>query len=179
MRAMRKKYVTLGAAVACSMALSCGLAFADVAPSEGADASADTAATTANIELSLSQTHPSELTDYETETCLACHSYDDLAEATSVELLDEGGKTKFNPHVGHVSYDCTDCHTVDAAPVLQCNSCHYIDAPEGWETPTLGKAMYMDPEKIYSDLGYDVDEGYAYSNDPERALPTYRFDVEY
>lgn len=130
-------------------------------------------------------------------------TYEDLNNAGISVILDEGGKTLYDPHNGHVDFDCTDCHQVasaaqdadagveaddeqagsgasDAAAtdandgqataeasaaasvtvtggVLACNTCHTITLPDGWSNPQYSvenKPFYVDPGKIYGDLGY-------------------------
>lgn len=126
---------------------------------------------TSNSDSSLVATHPSAIPgELGTATCLSCHDYAALADDFESKPMNEGGKVVFNPHAGHVAFECTDCHSLTEDPVLRCNSCHYIDVPEGWYNSTDdGKAKYMDPDKIYGDMGYDV-HGFSYNMDPDQEM---------
>lgn len=172
-----KKRITAGIACAVALTTVCLAACSSqpVESNEGADEVAGAAAVsfeqlTSESEFSLLATHSQTLSgEVSTEMCLSCHEYGELAEDSADNLLDEGGKTVFNPHAGHVDFECVDCHNVTSDPVLQCDSCHYITAPDGWTTPDMGKAMYMDPDTIYGDLGYGT-SGYSYSMDPDQEV---------
>lgn len=82
-------------------------------------------------------------TAVESDTCLACHDQESLAEQTtgSAVLSDENG-TVVNPHElpgnpEHEQVSCTDCHrvhnpkkTVDTAAQQACTSCHHTGVYE-------------------------------------------------
>lgn len=158
------KRATIGFACAFAFAAMLGLAACSAqAPSSEAsdeapapEAAIDLADTAGNSPYCLVSTHPQQLSgEPNTDYCLTCHDYEKLAADSAKSPLDEGGKTVFNPHAGHVDFECVDCHSVSEAPVLQCNSCHYITGGEGWTDPEDGaKAMFVDPGTIYGDLGY-------------------------
>ena len=69
--------------------------------------------------------------DYSNKFCLGCHGRETINAANE----NYAGLEGVNPHKSHHAVDkCTTCHSVDGTSTLECNSCHDIPLPEGWQS---------------------------------------------
>jgi hypothetical protein len=73
-----------------------------------------------------------ETDDFSKKLCLSCHPRDAI-NAVNEDLL---GQVGMNPHAAHTAApECIDCHSVEDAPSMYCNTCHTWEVPENWTSP--------------------------------------------
>lgn len=86
------------------------------------------------------------------ESCLKCHSWEEVAAATegSTAVVDNTGAT-VNPHTVHpaeggAAIDCLSCHTGHEAPASQeaCYTCHHTQEAQGCASCHRSPDAYKD-----------------------------------